>query len=182
MTDAENETDWPPKDGASFVRSGDFGSLVVKIAKSLTEQYRSMDFTNAVARLFVWFDDKLKIEGDFINASRFPSLSSFRAYIRKAIWNDARRTARSEANRHVAERRHGTRSPTKETKSAENAGMLSELIDQLPEPHCSITRGLLLAADDVASLAQTLGISESDVQQLYEESIDMLTKPVSDAP
>jgi len=182
LPNSPNKAPWPPEDGPSFVRSDRFGTLVIEIARSLTERYRTMDFTDAAARVFAWFDQRLAADRDFISEARFPSLSSFRAYVRQAIWNDARRAARAERSRQRAELRHRQQATEKRAVLPEEAGALAEQLDRLPEPHRSVTTGLLLTGQEVGDVAGALGLSITEVQQIYEAAIDMLQQSGGVAP
>ncbi len=50
---ATRDSDWPPSDGASYIRSEAFCGLVFELAATLARRYWKMDFSNSVARVFV---------------------------------------------------------------------------------------------------------------------------------
>lgn len=79
--------------GVDYVKSHAFGALVLEEAESLTRE-QGTDFTEAVARTFMWFDKRVARESDFI-AARFPTRANLKAYVRKALVNENRRTLRS---------------------------------------------------------------------------------------
>lgn len=100
MAKQKNRGEWPPEDGQEFIRSEQFSQLLLETVEHLTQRYPRMDFSTGVAAVFEWFDGKLQDEPDFINTSRFASISALRAYVRQAVWREALRSARDASRRH----------------------------------------------------------------------------------
>src|SRR5437867_3454888 len=90
----DSRSDWPPQDGKEYIRSEVFGTILIDLVKRFGARYPEVDFSDALAEVFVWFDTKLSENRRFINSRRFPTASAFHAYLRQAIWNAARLTAR----------------------------------------------------------------------------------------
>src|SRR5580704_6506989 len=99
MADTRWARDWPPADGREFVKSDDFGAIVVHEAVKYAERYPKLDFTDGAAQVFTWFSHKLAKNRRFINKRRFPTADSFIAYIRHAIWNASRMSERTRQRR-----------------------------------------------------------------------------------
>jgi hypothetical protein len=91
---AHSRKTWPPVDSSEFIRSDEFAHQVLSLVEELATKYPQMDFADAVASLFTWLDQRLSTDPGFINSQRFPSQGAFRAYLRQAAWNVARRAAR----------------------------------------------------------------------------------------
>ena len=81
------EHEWPPKDGKRFIRSLEFGNIVLEWCGKLTKRFPTMDFTDAASHVFYWFDNKLKKNRRFINGRRFKSRRMFISYVRQCVWN-----------------------------------------------------------------------------------------------
>ena len=174
MLSEKNQDVWPPSDAAAFIRSEAFGQLVLDVAAALARRYRRMDFTNAAARVFVWFDRKVAEDPQFLSAKRFPRPSALRAYLRQALWNDARRTERDEHRQRALAHVSFDESPDEWGVSPEDAVMLQELLDRLPSLHRRIVRALVFGEQTVAKLSVALGVSKRRVAALFREAIDRL--------
>ena len=78
---------WPPADGKKFIRSVEFGNIVLDWCEKMTLRFPAMDFTDAASHVFYWFDTKLKKNRRFINGRRFKSRRMFVSYVRQCVWN-----------------------------------------------------------------------------------------------
>ena len=99
MAPEQPDEAWPPADGRAYIRSEHFAHLLVDLAGSLAARYSGMDFTDAVAQVFAWFDGKLAEDPRFINRRRFRTEGALRAYLRQALWNAARLAERRRKRR-----------------------------------------------------------------------------------
>ena len=93
------EPEWPPYRADEYFRSERFGEVTISIVRMLTQKYPAIDFSDAVATTFVWFERTGNENPDFLRSGRFPTEAAFRAYVRQALWNAARAAARSRASR-----------------------------------------------------------------------------------
>lgn len=132
------EDDWPPERADEYFQNDTFGNLMLEIVQHLTEKYRHIDFTDAVATAFVWFERRGREDPDFLRAGKFPTIGAFRAYVRQSLWNSARA---AERNR----RAHKELNPPDdgaELVSAEVSPLwlaaFHECCDHLPEPFRSV--------------------------------------------
>jgi hypothetical protein len=166
---------WPPTDGRAFICSDSFGRLLLRLTSELAARYTAMDFTDAVAHVFVWFDQKLEAEPHFISDRRFPTLGAFSAYLRQAIWNAARLAERERRRRERIQALPADRPIVCEEPSPQELAALLETVDRLPEPHRTIFDKIFFEEDkSVAMLAAVLARSDEEIVSIYEEAIDML--------
>ena len=61
------------------MRGEGFGRILVDIVEGYAARYPQMDFADAVAQVFSWFDSRLSVDGDFTNRERFPTIGALRA-------------------------------------------------------------------------------------------------------
>lgn len=165
---------WPPPNGIDFVRSNAFGRLLVDIVSDHTRRYPRLDFSDAVAVVFDWFDRKLKQNRRFINARRFPSLRSFQAYLRQAVWNAALQAEKKRQRREQVVPLPIDRFSSPGRVDPAKLDKILESVDALPEPHKTVFHRFFLDEDDPALIAGSLGLSEEEFWAAYEEAIDML--------
>ena len=173
-TGANPDAEWPPADGKNYIRSDEFGNLVLEIAVHLMERYPTLDFSNAVARVFVWFDAKLHADSRFISADRFRSRFAFRAYVRQSLWNDARRTARDQRTRRELQAADELERMAAKELGPEDAATLHDEVRRLPLPHLMIVEWLVFESAEVAFVAEALSLSEEEVTSLFEEALEIL--------
>ena len=168
---------WPPKDGQQFIRSSEFGDEVVTLARQLMIQYPSLDFTDAVARVFAWFDTKLKKNRRFINGRRFRNRSSFHAYLRQALWNAARMSARERAHYGYINELPADE-PIASNWGADPQDRLSmlDLVKELPPLHKAVFDRFFFEEERISDIALSLHKSETEIKQLYEEAVDLLSR------
>jgi hypothetical protein len=165
---------WPPEDGKEFIRSEAFGALLVDLTSRMAAHYPAMDFTDAVAQVFVWFDRKLSVNRRFINSRRFPTLGAFKAYLRQAVWNAARLTMRERRRRQAVEVLPLDRAVLPAAKTADERVRVLELVEALPEPHKTIFYRIFFDEEDLPMIASIHNLTEARVEQLFEEAVDML--------
>ncbi len=165
---------WPPENGKDFIRSDDFGRMIVGLTRDLAARYPTMDFTDGVAHVFVWFDAKLSKNRRFINPRRFPTNQSFQAYLRQAVWNAARLATRQRRRREDIEALPVDRPIISAQMGPEIRVQLLEMVERLPEPHKTVFHKFFLDEEDLAMIASILGLTEEEVHRLYEEAVDML--------
>jgi hypothetical protein len=89
------ESAWPPERADQYFRSEAFGKVMLEIVQLLTKRYRHIDFSDAIATAFVWFESRGKKDPEFLRAGKFPTFGAFRAYVRQALWNSARAAERN---------------------------------------------------------------------------------------
>ncbi|MCZ6835796.1 MAG: hypothetical protein O7G85_08485 [Planctomycetota bacterium] len=157
-----------------YIQSDDFGNLILELSAYLTRSYPSIDFTNAVARVFVWFDAKLRAEPGFISQMRFPTPSAFRAYVRQSIWNDGRRTERDERARPSHQRLDAAREATSRDPEPSSVAMAREQLRRLPLPHLMIVERIVFEDSDPAELAEELALTREEVTSLLEEGLELM--------
>jgi hypothetical protein len=165
---------WPPSDGRGFVRSEEFGLPLLEIAEILAERYRQMDFTDGVAQIFTWFESRLKREPDFFNERRFPTITSFKAYLRQALWNAARLAERKRANRQRIEALSAARPITSRDLQLNERDQLLDLVQQLSEPHKTIFTRYFFDEEEPQTIASSYGYTEKDVLRIYIEAVDQI--------
>ena len=165
---------WPPEEGKGFIQSEEFGRILVALTEQLSSRYPQMDFGDAVAQVFVWFDQKLSSNRRFINSRRFPTRSAFRAYLRQAVWNAARVAARKRRRREEIEALSVDLPIIAGGLGTEERAQLLEMLDGLPEPHKTVFDKFFFDEEDVAMIASILNLCEEDIERLYEEALDML--------
>lgn len=165
---------WPPQDGKQFVHSDGFGALLLDVVSNLSDKYPKIDFTDATAIVFAWFDGKLAKNRRFINSRRFPTLSAFRAYVKQSVWNAGRLTERQRSRRSSVEAVSVDDSIAVVSLTAEERTALLDQADRLPYPHKDVFERAFFNEEDLSFIASVLGKSEDEIHQLYEEAIDML--------
>ena len=161
---------WPPPDGDAFIRSERFGALIVDLAAELMVRNPSMDFTNAVARVFVWFDERAAEEPGFL-ARRFDGIRALRAYVRRALLNDARRTERQKR----LEEPLGTSEPAQEGREpmgAVDLRHLREAMATLPMEQQRVLMAIVVENRRVKDVAEMLGLHRKKVSRLFAEALD----------
>ncbi len=167
------EQDWPPKNSRKFVRSEDFGNIIVEEVVRLGDAYPNLDLTDAAATAFQWFNSKANSNRSFIGKKRFPSLSSFRAYVRQLLYNAGLR-ARRLRKVHielsaVPENETVTESPETSLQQKER---LLDLVQNLPEPHKSVFESYFFDETPLHLIGGKL--DEKEAQRLFEEAVDLL--------
>jgi RNA polymerase sigma factor (sigma-70 family) len=172
--DSKAPPQWPPENGREFVRGEVFGAILVELTRHFADRYPDMDFTDAVAQVFVWFDGKLSKNRRFINSRRFPTLGAFRAYLRQAIWNAARVTMRSRRRRQEVEAPSLDRPIVSTEMGAEERVQLLEMVEGLPEPHKTVFHKFFFDEEELRWIASVLNLTQRQVETLYEEAVDML--------
>ncbi len=170
----ENDPSWPPENGKTFIRSSVFGVMIVELTHQLARRYPKMDFTDAVAQVFAWFDLKLSENRRFINARRFPTIGAFRAYLRQCLWNSARLAMRKRHRRETIEALPADQPIISTEMRAEDRVQLLEMVDGLPEPHKTVFHKFFFDEEDLAMIASILDLTEEQAQRIYEEAVDML--------
>lgn len=151
-----------------------FGVMLVELTSHLAARYPDMDFTDAVAQVFVWFDRKVSENRRFINSRRFPTISAFLAYLRQAVWNAARLTMRQRRRRQAVEALPVDRPIASSAMGADERVELLEMVEALPEPHKTVFHKFFFDEEDLAMIASILNLTESRVERLFEEAVDML--------
>ena len=167
---------WPPSNGRAFIRSNEFGEELIGLARELTARYPHMDFTDAVAQVFAWFDRKLANNRRFINKRRFRTRNAFRAYLRQALWNAARLVIRARRRREHIEALAVDQPVGAWAASPEIQMRVLEAIERLPEPHKTVFERCFFEEDALGDIAIALRRNVRDVESLYEEAVDMLAK------
>jgi len=175
MTFENDKLVWPPPKGKEFIRSNEFGVLLVALVSRLAANYPEMDFTDAAAGVFAWFDKKLSRNRRFINRRRFPTFASFAAYLRQAVWNAARLTDRERRrHEHLEALFIEDHSIIDREIDPERMAELHEAIDSIPEPHRIVFDRYFFDEEDLSTIASIYNLSEERAQTLYTEAIDML--------
>lgn len=170
---------WPPSDGKKFIRSDAFGELLILLVNQLTKRYPKMDFTDAVAQVFAWFDRKLSRNRRFINRRRFPSVNGFMAYLKQSLWNAARLSERERRRREYIEALVVEQQIVPQKASAEDIATLAEMVETLPEPNKTVFHRVFFDEEDLSMIASALDLTEQIVFKLYEDALDMLVKQLS---
>jgi DNA-directed RNA polymerase specialized sigma24 family protein len=163
---------WPPTDGGQYIRSEPFGHALLDIARRLAEKYRHMDFTDAVAQVFEWFEQRLNREPDFLSTGRFPTANAFRAYLRQALWNAARAAERKRSNRRRIEALAAEQPITSGELAIDERDQLLDLVEQLHEPHKSIFTKIFFDETEPQAVASIFDRTEEDVIRIYVEAVD----------
>jgi len=179
MTSKNSYRRWPPADGRKFIHSDLFGKMLVGLVSELAKSYPNMDFTDAVANVFTWFDRKLSRNRRFINPRRFPTVASFVAYLRQAVWNAARLTERERRRDKRIEAPRDDRPIVIREMTPEERAELLEVVEALPEPHKTVFHRFFFDEEDLSVLASTYSLSEEQVRRVYEEAVDMLAEQMS---
>jgi hypothetical protein len=179
MTRSEDESEWPPSEGKEFIRSANFGTELIRLTHEYERKYPAMDFTDAAARVFAWFDGKLGRNRHFINSRRFPTRNAFRAYLKSAIWNAAL-MAKRDRQRFVGIDALPIDRPIASVWGADPEDRLSlrELVERLPEPHRTVFEHYCIDESPPSDLARTLGRPEEEIVRIYEEAVDLLAEIV----
>jgi DNA-directed RNA polymerase specialized sigma24 family protein len=133
-----------------------------------------MDFTDALAQVFNWFDERIKAEPGFINRERFPTWSSFRAFTKQSIWNAADLAEEERQRRHTIAALPSNRLIAPQTLTPEERDELNERIQNLPFPHSLVFAAYALHEEHLAEIAGAYGWSLEYVQELFAEALDML--------
>ena len=153
--------------------------MLVDLVSKLAKRYPKMDFTDAVANVFTWFDRKLSNNRRFINSRRFPTYSAFKAYLRQAVWNAALLTERERRRyKHITALAEEQAIVVHEI-SIEERTILLEMVEKLSEPHKTIFHQYFFDEEDLPMLASTYDLHEAQVYQLYVEAVDMLAALLS---
>jgi hypothetical protein len=175
MVSDRSSEEWPPSDGGDFIRSDEFARTLVDLAVYLGRRYPHMDFTDAVAHVFAWFDGKLAKDSDFISRERFRTRNAFLAYLRQALWNAGRLAERRRKQRKKIESLPTDEQIVDRRLSPEEIAYLIEKKEALPEPHRTVLWRLFFEEDDPPMIAATLGLTVEEVLRIYEEALDMLS-------
>lgn len=171
---AKSPSIWPPENGKEYIKSDAFGCLLVSLVSELAQRYSHMDFTDAVAMVFAWFDQKLTKNRRFINKRRYPSEKAFIAYLKQAIWNAARLTERQRVRERQIQAFSADQVLSYEEASPEELTKLHEIVERLTDPHKTVFQRFFFEEDDPTMIASILNMSESQVHSLFEEATDML--------
>ncbi len=174
MSPEKDQSNWPPDSGKQFIRSDTFAQMLLFLVKGLASKYPKMDFSDAVAQVFTWFDKKLSHNSRFINRRRFPSVNAFEAYLRQCVWNSARLTERVRKRQQRLEALKVDEEIVAHETTTEELAILSEAVDLLSEPHKTIFCRLFFDEEDVHTIASILNRTQKEIIQLYEEAIDLL--------
>lgn len=176
MVEEENNFNWPPQNGKKFIRSEEFGNILISLVREFNLRYPQMDFTDAVAHVFTWFDRKLSINRRFINPRRFPTISTFIAYLKQSIWNAALITQRERKRYKRVEAPSGRQALIVRVIDPVERAMVLEAVESLSEPHKTVFHSFFLEEVDIYMLASIVNRTEEEIYQLYEEAIDILTE------
>ena len=168
------EIPWPPQKGKDFIRSDAFGKMLVELVNYLSHYYPRKDFTDAIALVYVWFDNKLSKNRRFINKRRFPTINMFKAYLRQAVWNASRATERRRARQLEIETPTSDYPITRHISSPEEQASIAECVDKLPETHKTVFSYFFFQEVDPSMICSILSRSESEIHSLYQEALDML--------
>lgn len=165
---------WPPIDSEGFIRSDRFGNKILQLSQVLQRSHHGLDFSDAVAYMFEWLDDKLVAEPDFFNAGRFPSESALWAYLRLALLrvalNQHRKTRRRSARQRPMDSQVFSTSPPPLALAIRD-----EMIDRLGYPCSEIVRRLLEGSDgDLSLLAGVIGLDPDEFERALEGCLDRL--------
>jgi len=174
MSREEHNLIWPPQDGKKFIRSDEFGRILISLVRQFIYRYPQMDFTDAVAHVFTWFDKKLSLNRRFINARRFPTATAFTAYLKQSIWNAALLTQRERSRSRHIEAPSGQQLPVVRIIDPEERANVLEAVEALPEPHKTVFHYYFFDEGDLRMLASVIDRTEAEIYRLYEEAIDML--------
>lgn len=166
--------EWPPADGKRFVHSEQFGSLLLEIVWEFEEKYPHLDFTDATAMVFAWFDRKLAQNRRFINRDRFPTPSSFRAYVKQSVWNAGRLSERQRDRHEALEEHPGEESIAIESLTPEERASLMERADDLPFPQKEVFERIFFYEETAAYVASVLDRTEEEIHEIYDEALDSL--------
>jgi hypothetical protein len=166
--------EWPPTGGKDFIRSDEFGRMLLKVVSDLSARYPQIDFTDAVAHVFAWFDRKLSKNRRYINSRRFANKSSFLAYLRQSVWNAGRIAARQRQRSQQVEALPADRPIVADKISQEELDTLLSKVESLPEPHKSVFERRFFEEDSSQWIASCTGRTEEEVESLYTEAIDLL--------
>jgi hypothetical protein len=176
MSTINPSPEWPPRDGREFIRSEAFGYILIAVVTYLARKYRNMDFTDAVANVFAWFDHKLSEDPAFISAVKFPTQGSFLAYLRQATWNAARLAERErKRHRQVGPLPDGRGIIVREV-DPEELSLLLEAVDSLPEPHKTIFHRYFMDEEDLSMLGSIYDLTEEQIYDIYSEATDLLAE------
>jgi hypothetical protein len=174
-TGAKPGAAWPPTNGLRFIRGEAFGRLLLEVAEQLVRRYPNRDFTDGVAQVFAWFDGKLKQNRRFINGRRFPNEGAFRAYLRQAVWNAARAAERGRRKGRVVRAMAADENLVSTAPGPQQMAMLRESVTALSEPYKSVLEQIFYEESDLAHVAELLGRTRRQAEQLYDEAIDRLS-------
>lgn len=164
---------WPPANGKKYIQSDEFGALLVELTKYFMECYPDRDFTDGVAHVFAWLDKKLTKNRRFINKRRFPTHSSFRAYMRQAIWNASRIAERSRRRIREIEVL-SSEGPIANETANDIILDLQRAINGLPEPHRMVFERFFYDEEPLKYIAQTAGLSLRNTEAIYAQAVDKL--------
>lgn len=171
---SKNHSTWPPHNGREFIRSEAFAQTLLSLVKELAAHYPRMDFTDAVALLFEWFDHKLSKNRSFINSTRFRTENAFRAYVKQALWRYALLAERQRQRHEDLTTRVVTRQTISSQATPEELESVREAVVSLPEPHRTVFLRLFLDEEDPSIIADALNLTPRMVSELYEDAVDLL--------
>jgi hypothetical protein len=170
-------TRWPPKDGRAYVRSDEFGKLVVEELDQLRAVHPRLDLVDAAAITFHWFNSKLNANRSFIGKKRFPTIGRFRAYVRQILYNAGVKALRLRRRRKQIEAIRGSaRVVDTPAVSAQRLEQLQRLVDRLEETHQLIFTRYFLDEEPLELIACALVIDEVEAQRLYEDAVDQIRR------
>jgi DNA-directed RNA polymerase specialized sigma24 family protein len=168
------DPDWPPPDMRRFIESDAFGRLLLTLASRYAKRYVSMDFSDAVAHVFVQFDRLIKEKPDLLSADRFPRFSAFRAYVGQMIWRTGILAQRQQSKLKRLEEVAPDALPNSPELSPERAAELDEAVQGLPEPFKSIIERSVMGGEDLEEVVADLGEDPERGTELLKEALDRL--------
>lgn len=167
--------DWPPDDGRQFIKGDAFALMLLDLAQQYSRRIPHMDFSDAVAHAFLWFDQRLDKEPDFISAQRFATRGAFRRYVGQIILNSGRLAQRQMSRAQRLDEVEFLARPAGGLSPEERA-TVHEAVEKLEEPYRSIIERYFLGDEDLAMVVSALGYPAADAQALFIEALDRLSR------
>lgn len=176
---------WPPGNLHHYIHEDAFADSLLAIARQMQRRYPRLDFIAAVGLVWDWLDRKAKDDPDFLLSRSTPikTRSSFRAYLRQALWNAA-------ANERRQRRRRNAKvalvpidlvsDPGLSEPTDTNQLWIIDLIEMLPTPIDQIMLQIGVDGIDIKTVAAAMHLSQRHVRRLYVRGCDMLAAGLKD--
>lgn len=189
MPGTGTDHDWPPRDASAFFGGEAFGKSLLGIVERLAADYPRMDFSDALAIVFVWLQRRAEVDRAFVSEpGRFKSESDLMAYLRQALWNAARSSERRRRARQEIEAPAITEELVSREISAETLAAFHECRDRLPGPLRAVFEMMHEEDDPPQGLgrdewaARNLGCSLRTVQRRFRGACEQLSECMGLSP
>lgn len=164
---------WPPE--AGFLASDLFGRTLISLAECMAREYPGLDFSDAVALVFDWFDRKAVGEPDFLDHPRFEDALKFIAYLQRSLLNAARQAYRKRRRDERIRAQAVDESPANWQPSSDFI-RLWDYLDRLPWLHREVLEDLLFHGRSLEDVAAARPQTRREIDVIFREAVDRIAR------